>query len=145
MNGWARRALMAMTIACTASAAAAPPRVFETLDRGVVAGPAIGGGWLVSWRLLRTDAKTIAFDVYRDGRKITPSRPSVARLQTRSLGRRFAVHRIVRALLTTPAKIDHRRTAAFNNSSSQSANTCTRRARCWRCGYSSVIGSGSAR
>ena len=51
--------------------AAAAGRVTERLDRGVVAVPAQGGGVLVSWRLLRTDAKGARFDVYRDGRKIT--------------------------------------------------------------------------
>lgn len=51
--------------------AAAPQTVFarqlERLDRGVTAVPAIGGGILVSWRMLATDANTVAFNVYRDG------------------------------------------------------------------------------
>ncbi|MFN3435150.1 MAG: rhamnogalacturonan lyase [Sphingomonas sp.] len=50
--------------------AAQPPRMAERLDRGLVAAPAQGGGWLVSWRLLADDPKDIAFDVYRDGRKL---------------------------------------------------------------------------
>lgn len=49
---------------------AAPPRVAERLDRGLIASPARGGGWLVSWRLLADDAPDTGFDVYRDGRKI---------------------------------------------------------------------------
>ena len=44
----------------------------EQLDRGVVAGPAQGGGVLVSWRFLASDDRDIAFDVYRGGRKLTP-------------------------------------------------------------------------
>jgi rhamnogalacturonan endolyase len=43
----------------------------EELDRGVVASPALGGGWLISWRLLASDPRDVRFDVYRDGRKIT--------------------------------------------------------------------------
>ena len=49
---------------------AAPPREAERLDRGLIASPAKGGGWLVSWRLLDSDARDIGFDVYRDGRRI---------------------------------------------------------------------------
>lgn len=53
---------------------AMPPgenRQVERLNRGVVAVPAVGGGVLVSWRLLAADAEGVGFDVYRDGRKIT--------------------------------------------------------------------------
>src|SRR4051812_15706345 len=49
---------------------AAAPREAERLDRGLIASPAKGGGWLVSWRLLDSDARNIGFDVYRDGRRI---------------------------------------------------------------------------
>jgi rhamnogalacturonan endolyase len=49
---------------------AAPPRAAERLDRGLIASPAKGGGWLVSWRLLDSDARNVGFDVYRDGRRI---------------------------------------------------------------------------
>src|SRR3954469_1748336 len=49
---------------------AAPPREAERLDRGLIASPARGGGWLVSWRLLDNDAPNSGFDVYRDGRRI---------------------------------------------------------------------------
>lgn len=49
---------------------AAPPREAERLDRGLIAFPAKGGGWLVSWRLLDSDARTVGFDVYRDGHRI---------------------------------------------------------------------------
>jgi hypothetical protein len=45
-------------------------RQAERIDRGLVAVPT-GGGVLVSWRLLATDPKRIAFDVYRNGHKIT--------------------------------------------------------------------------
>ncbi|MCU6453990.1 rhamnogalacturonan lyase [Sphingomonas sp. A2-49] len=55
-----------------ATAHAAPGRSSERLDRGLIASPARDGGWLVGWRLLATDAPTIRFDVYRDGRKINP-------------------------------------------------------------------------
>ena len=58
-------------IAWATMAAGATTRVTERLDRGVVAAPAEGGGWLVSWRLLHGDAPGARFDVYRDGRKIT--------------------------------------------------------------------------
>ncbi len=49
-----------------------PPRAAERLDRGAVATPAKDGGWLISWRLLASDAKGLGFDVYRDGRKLNP-------------------------------------------------------------------------
>ena len=51
-------------------AAQMPARQFERLDRGVVAVPALGGGNLVSWRLLVTDPAETAFSVYRDGKKL---------------------------------------------------------------------------
>lgn len=50
--------------------AQAAPRWMEALDRGAVAVPAVGGGVLVSWRLLANDAPKTAFDVYRDGTKV---------------------------------------------------------------------------
>ena len=50
--------------------AGAPTRSGERLDRGTVATPAKDGGWLVSWRLLASDAKAVRFDVYRDGRRL---------------------------------------------------------------------------
>jgi rhamnogalacturonan endolyase len=53
-----------------ANAGAAPPREAERLDRGLIASPAKSGGWLVSWRLLKSDPRDIGFDVYRDGRRI---------------------------------------------------------------------------
>jgi len=56
---------------------AAPPREAERLDRGLIASPARGGGWLVSWRLLDSDAPNAGFDVYRDGRRI--NRQPIAR------------------------------------------------------------------
>ncbi|RJG21310.1 rhamnogalacturonan lyase [Massilia cavernae] len=56
--------------------AEAAPRWMEGLDRGAVAVPANGGGNLVSWRLLATDAPKTEFDVYRDGKKINIRRSS---------------------------------------------------------------------
>ena len=54
----------------SAGADGATARSVERLDRGTVAAPAKGGGWLVSWRLLVGDPKAVRFDVYRDGRKL---------------------------------------------------------------------------
>lgn len=65
-------ALLGLLTASAANAASAAPRWLEALDRGAVAVPATGGGNLVSWRLLATDAPRTGFDVYRDGKKITP-------------------------------------------------------------------------
>ncbi len=47
-----------------------PTCQMEKLDRGVVALPAAGKGIFVSWRMLGTDAKTVCFDVERDGKVI---------------------------------------------------------------------------
>lgn len=47
-----------------------PARQLERLDRGLLAVPT-GAGILVSWRLLGTDPDTVAFHVYRDGRRIS--------------------------------------------------------------------------
>ncbi|MES3024823.1 MAG: rhamnogalacturonan lyase [Pseudomonadota bacterium] len=64
--------LSAATLGLVAgSGAQAAPRWMEALDRGAVAVPAKDGGNLVSWRLLATDAPKTAFDVYRDGKKIS--------------------------------------------------------------------------
>ena len=49
---------------------AAVSRQREALDRGVVAGPAQGGGILVSWRLLAGENARLAFDVYRNGARL---------------------------------------------------------------------------
>nr|WP_206425066.1 rhamnogalacturonan lyase [Halosimplex salinum] len=46
------------------------PRRMEALDRGVVAVPA-EDGILVRWRLLGTEPRDAAFDVYRDGERVT--------------------------------------------------------------------------
>ncbi len=48
----------------------AGPRRMEALDRGLVAVPAIGGGVLVSWRLLGDEPTKTAFNLYRDGTKL---------------------------------------------------------------------------
>ena len=46
--------------------------VVETLDRGVVAIRQADGKVAVSWRVLRDDHKHEAFDVYRNGHRLTP-------------------------------------------------------------------------
>lgn len=45
----------------------------EALDRAAVVVPAQNGGVLIHWRLSAFDPSDQAFDVYRDGRKITPN------------------------------------------------------------------------
>lgn len=45
-------------------------RQMELLDRGLIGVPS-AEGVLVTWRKLQDDAKDLAFDVYRDGKKIT--------------------------------------------------------------------------
>ncbi|WKL57947.1 rhamnogalacturonan lyase [Asticcacaulis sp. ZE23SCel15] len=55
----------------TAALAQTGPRHMEAIDRGVVAVPATNGV-LVSWRLLGNDADKTTFNLYRDGKKITP-------------------------------------------------------------------------
>jgi rhamnogalacturonan endolyase len=60
----------ALALICDAGVARAGSRWMESLDRGVVATPAVGGGVLVSWRLLGDDPANTAFNVYRDGRKL---------------------------------------------------------------------------
>lgn len=62
--------LLGAALPSAGGASAAAGRSGERLDRGLVAAPATGGGWLVSWRLLASDAKAVRFDVYRDGRKL---------------------------------------------------------------------------
>ena len=49
-----------------------PSALQEALDRAVVVSPARNGGVLIHWRLSAFDPSDQAFDVYRDGRKITP-------------------------------------------------------------------------
>jgi rhamnogalacturonan endolyase len=70
---------MALALAPPGGADAKGPsiagRQVEALDRGLVIVPDAGGkGSHVSWRLLETDPRGIAFNLYRDGRRIT-SRP----------------------------------------------------------------------
>jgi rhamnogalacturonan endolyase len=84
-------ALLAMTNAV----GAAPAREAERLDRGLIASPAKGGGWLVSWRLLDSDARNIGFDVYRDGRRIN-AKPITATTSFVDLGGSAAAHYTVR-------------------------------------------------
>jgi rhamnogalacturonan endolyase len=53
-----------------AASKGAGARRMETLDRGVVAVPAVDGGVLVSWRLLGDEPARTAFNLYRDGTKL---------------------------------------------------------------------------
>lgn len=57
-------------VAISAAHAQAAPRQAERLDRGLVAAPAHVGGVLVSWRLSGDDADGLAFNLYRDGKKL---------------------------------------------------------------------------
>lgn len=59
----------AAVLAAVAGPALAQRQV-ETLDRGVVAVPATGGGNLVTWRLLTSDSSSVAFNVYRGSTKL---------------------------------------------------------------------------
>ncbi|GIF11667.1 hypothetical protein Ate01nite_16990 [Actinoplanes teichomyceticus] len=55
-----------------------PKRIVESLDRGLVAVPAEGGGTFLSWRLLGTEyGAGVAFNVYRGSRRLN-SRPITA-------------------------------------------------------------------
>lgn len=65
-----RLSVCALALLHVGGVAQAAPRWMESLDRGVVAVPANGGGVLVSWRLLGDDPTDEAFNVYRDGRKL---------------------------------------------------------------------------
>ncbi len=62
-------AIALLASACSTTQPGAPAMRMEKLDRGAVA---VRGndGVLVSWRALMTDAPGLAFDVYRDGRKL---------------------------------------------------------------------------
>ena len=61
---------MLLALAALPSRAAdLPARQVERLDRGVVAIHADGGNF-IGWRALGTDPAGLAFDVYRDGRKL---------------------------------------------------------------------------
>jgi len=62
-----------MAAVCPVHAAPSPERQAEKWDRGVVAVPAIGGGVLVSWRSLASDAPGAGFEVFRDGRRVSVS------------------------------------------------------------------------
>jgi len=62
-----------MAAVCPVHAAPAPERQAEKWDRGVVAVPATGGGVLVSWRSLASDAQGVGFEVFRDGRRVSVS------------------------------------------------------------------------
>jgi hypothetical protein len=49
----------------------AATRIEETLDRGLDAQP-VGTGVYLSWRLLKTDAATVGFDVFRQAEGAAP-------------------------------------------------------------------------
>jgi rhamnogalacturonan endolyase len=62
--------LLAVALPIVAGAADAPsPRQVERLDRGVVA-IRDGAAVAISWRLLATDPAGLAFNVYRDGKRL---------------------------------------------------------------------------
>ncbi len=67
-----RKAAMLASAAASLLAlpALAAPRQVEHLDRGLVAAPAVDGGVLVSWRYTGEDAPGLAFNLYRDGKKL---------------------------------------------------------------------------
>ncbi|MEH0194628.1 rhamnogalacturonan lyase [Caulobacter sp. CCNWLY153] len=62
--------LASAAVSLLALPALAAPRQVEHLDRGLVAAPAIDGGVLVSWRYTGEDALGLAFNLYRDGKKL---------------------------------------------------------------------------
>lgn len=62
--------LASAAVSLLALPALAAPRQVEYLDRGLVAAPAIDGGMLVSWRISGDDPLALAFNVYRDGKKL---------------------------------------------------------------------------
>ncbi|QAY76295.1 rhamnogalacturonan lyase [Sphingosinicella sp. BN140058] len=74
-------------------------RQAESLDRGVVAVPAIGGaGILVSWRLLASDAPGTGFAVYRDGHRVGDAPPQTGTNFVDAAGRagaRYTVRPVV--------------------------------------------------
>ncbi|WP_395140779.1 rhamnogalacturonan lyase [Armatimonas sp.] len=49
-----------------------PTRQLETLDRGLVAVRDSAGNAFVSWRVLGTEAPSLGFTLWRDGKKLTP-------------------------------------------------------------------------
>ncbi|MFS0702642.1 ricin-type beta-trefoil lectin domain protein [Cellulomonas sp. 179-A 4D5 NHS] len=59
-------------LAAAPAAAAGSPKQLENLGRGAVSVRS-GSGTLVTWRLLGTDPKDVAFHVYRDGTRVTSS------------------------------------------------------------------------
>lgn len=56
-----------LVLACSASAS--PGRQLERLDRGLVAIPSAHGNF-VSWRAFGTDPDSVAFNLYRDGKRL---------------------------------------------------------------------------
>jgi rhamnogalacturonan endolyase len=67
-------AIVLLSVAASAAFGAQPvklgTRQAEQLNRGLVAVPAQGRGNLVSWRLLGDEPGSVAFNVYRDGKRI---------------------------------------------------------------------------
>lgn len=64
-----KKALLTLTLLGVSMASFAFPQYAEKLDRGVFA-MYTGTGVFVSWRSLPEDAKSMTFDVYRDGTKV---------------------------------------------------------------------------
>ena len=56
----------------SAAQAPTPARQRERLDRGLVAVRAASGEAFVSWRALGSDAPSLGFTLWRDGKKLTP-------------------------------------------------------------------------
>ena len=66
-------AICTVFIALTVSGQQAK-RTMEKLNRGLVAVHVGEKGVYLSWRLLKTDPKTVAFHVYRDGKQVNRER-----------------------------------------------------------------------
>ena len=60
-----KQAMLSLLCLALTTSATAAERMQEKLDRGLVAAPVAGGKVYLSWRLLDTDPKVTAFDVYR--------------------------------------------------------------------------------
>ena len=68
-----RTIFVGMLLFGLSAGAGQPGRTMEQLNRGLVAVNVGERGVYLSWRLLGTDPDGIAFDVYRDGKKVNGS------------------------------------------------------------------------
>ncbi|MDT0346473.1 rhamnogalacturonan lyase [Streptomyces litchfieldiae] len=93
LAGLAAFAAVAVTLPGPASAAGAPVRAMENLDRAPVA-VTTEDGVFVSWRMLGLDRENIAFHVYRDGERITRTPLSGATSLTDPDGTTESVYRV---------------------------------------------------